>query len=84
MAANDAMRLRFDGTDPADRKRAVRKAELARIEAEEREGRRRDELVGLVLDRYYRDKVNAMKSAPEQQRRWSLSRLLKKPVVAEL
>ncbi|MGB3042309.1 MAG: tyrosine-type recombinase/integrase [Xanthobacteraceae bacterium] len=67
-AANDARRLRSTGADPADQKRAARKAELERIEAEEREARRRDDLVSLVLDRYYRDKVNAMKSAPELKR----------------
>lgn len=68
LAANDAMRLRFDGADPADQKRAARKTELARIDAEEKEARRRDDTVALVLARYYRDKVDAMKSAPELKR----------------
>lgn len=54
LAANDAMRLRFDGADPADQKRAARTAELARIDAEEKEARRRDDTIALVLDRYYR------------------------------
>ncbi|WP_438275135.1 tyrosine-type recombinase/integrase [Nitrobacter sp.] len=67
-AANDARRLRSTGGDPADQKRAVRKTEMARIEAEEKEARRRDDTVALVLDRYYRDKVNAMKSGPELKR----------------
>jgi integrase len=67
-AANDARRLRFDGADPADQKRAARKAESARIEAEEKEARRRDDTVALVLDRYCRDKINAMRSAPELKR----------------
>jgi integrase len=67
-AANDARRMRSGGGDPADQKRAARKAESERIEAEEREARRRDDLVSLVLDRYYRDKVNVMRSAPELKR----------------
>jgi integrase len=68
LAANDAMRLRFEGADPADQKRTARKAESARIEAEEKEARRRDDTVALVLNRYCRDKVNAMKSGPELKR----------------
>jgi integrase len=67
-AANDARRLRSTGGDPADQRRAEKRAEAARIEAEEKEARRRDDTVALVLDRYYRDKVNAMKSGPELKR----------------
>lgn len=67
-AANDARRLRSTGGDPADQRRAEKRAEAARIEAEEKEARRRDDTVALVLDRYCRDKVNAMKSGPELKR----------------
>lgn len=67
-AAGDARRQRALGSDPADQKRAMRKAEAARIAAEEKEARRKDDIVERVLDRYYRDKVNAMKSAKELKR----------------
>ncbi|MBR0982252.1 integrase arm-type DNA-binding domain-containing protein [Bradyrhizobium diazoefficiens] len=67
-AAGDARRQRALGSDPADQRRATRRAEAARIAAEEKEARRKDDIVERVLDRYYRDKVNAMKSAKELKR----------------
>ncbi|MCP3386186.1 integrase arm-type DNA-binding domain-containing protein [Bradyrhizobium sp. CCGUVB4N] len=67
-AASDARRQRSTGIDPAAQRRADRAAEAARIEAEEREARRKDDVVDRVLDRYYRDKVNSMKSAKELKR----------------
>lgn len=67
-AASKARRQRAMGVDPAAQRREDRAARLAQIQAEEKEARRRDDTVALVLDRYYRDKVNAMKSAPELKR----------------
>ena len=67
-AANDARRLRSTGKDPADQRRAERAAEAARIEAEEKEARRRDDTVALVLERYYHNHVNGLKSAREVKR----------------
>ncbi|PYF02545.1 site-specific recombinase XerD [Rhodopseudomonas faecalis] len=66
--ASDARRKRATGDDPAATRRAERAAKMAQIEAEEKEARRRDNVVALVLDRYYRDKVNGMKSAGELKR----------------
>jgi hypothetical protein len=67
-AANDARRLRSTGGDPADRRRTERRAEAARIEAEEREARRKDDTVTKVLGRYYTDHVDGLKSANEVKR----------------
>ena len=67
-AANDAMRARADGADPANQKRIARKAELARIAAEEREERRRDDTVEKVLDRYFVAHVDGLKSGDEVKR----------------
>lgn len=67
-AASAARRQRAMGTDPANARRVERAAEIARIETEEKEARRRDDTVELVLDRYYRDKVNDMKSGAELRR----------------
>lgn len=67
-AASEARRQRARGDDPAALRRSERAAEMARIEAEEKESRRRDDTVEKVLDRYYRDKVDSMRSAPELKR----------------
>lgn len=67
-AASKARRQRAMGVDPSAQRREDRAARLAQIRAEEKEARRRDDTVAIVLDRYYRDKVNAMKSAPELKR----------------
>ncbi|MEH2626089.1 integrase [Bradyrhizobium sp. AZCC 1719] len=67
-AANDASRLRSIGGDPADRRRAEKRAEAARIAAEEREARRKDDTVENVLARYYADHVDGLKSAREVRR----------------
>lgn len=67
-AANDARRLRSTGGDPADRRRGERRAEAARIEAEEREARRKDDTVENVLARFYKDHVEGLKSAHEVTR----------------
>lgn len=74
-AANDARRLRSTGGDPADRRRAEKRAEAARIEAEEREARRKDDTVEKVLGRYYTDHADGLKSGNEVKR--VLSRELK-------
>ncbi|RTL63876.1 MAG: DUF4102 domain-containing protein [Pseudonocardiaceae bacterium] len=66
-AASEARRQRAQGADPADQKRASRKAEMARIEAEEREARRRDDTVEKVLERFYRDHVDGLRSARENK-----------------
>lgn len=67
-AANDARRLRSAGGDPADQRRAEKRAERVRIEAEEREARRKDDTVEKVLGRYYTDHVDSLKSASEVKR----------------
>lgn len=67
-AANDARRLRSTGGDPADRRRAERQAEAVRIEVEEREARRKDDAVENVLARFYKDHVEALKSAHDVKR----------------
>lgn len=67
-AAGDARRQRALGADPADQKRATRKAEAARIAAEEKEARRRDDTVANVLLRYYGDHVDGLKSGREVRR----------------
>lgn len=67
-AANDARRLRSTGGDPADQRRAERQAEAARIEAEEREARRRDDTVENVLGRYFVDHADHLKSGSEIRR----------------
>lgn len=66
--ASEARRQRATGTDPADQKRTARKAELARIEAEEQESRRKDDTVEKVLSRYYTDHVDSLKSGDEVRR----------------
>lgn len=67
-AAGDARRQRALGADPADQKRATRKAEAARIAAEEKEARRREDTVANVLLRYYSDHVDKLKSRREVRR----------------
>ena len=67
-AASDARRQRATGADPADQKRIARKAELARIEAEELESRRKNDTVEKVLGRYYTDHVDSLKSGDEVRR----------------
>jgi integrase len=67
-AANDARRLRSTGGDPADQRRAEKRAELARIEAEEREARQKDDTVANVLPRYYADHADRLKSGREVRR----------------
>ncbi len=67
-AAGDARRQRAMGADPADQKRATRKAEAARIAAEEKEARRREDTVANVLVRYYGDHADGLKSGREVRR----------------
>lgn len=67
-AAGDARRQRAMGADPADQKRATRKAEAARIAAEEKEARRREDTVANVLTRYYADHADGLKSGREVRR----------------
>lgn len=67
-AANDARRLRSTGGDPADRRRAEKRAEATRIEAEEREARQKDDTVANVLPRYYADHADGLKSGREVRR----------------
>ncbi|MGY4428945.1 integrase [Bradyrhizobium sp. F1.13.1] len=67
-AAGDARRQRALGSDPADQKRATRKAEAARIAAEEKEARRREDTVANVLTRYYGDHADGLKSGGEVRR----------------
>jgi integrase len=67
-AAGDARRQRAMGADPADQKRATRKAEAARIAAEEKEARRREDTVANVLARYYADHADGLKSGREVRR----------------
>lgn len=67
-AASDARRLRSTGGDPADRRRTEKRAEAARIEAEEREARRKDDAVEKVLLRYYADHADGLKSGREVRR----------------
>jgi integrase len=67
-AAREARRQRSQGADPADQKRAARKAEMARIEMEERAARRRDDTVEKVLLRYYADHADHLKSGKEIRR----------------
>lgn len=67
-AANDARRLRSTGGDPAAQRRSKRQAEAARIEAEEREARRRDDTVENVLGRYFVDHADHLKSGREIRR----------------
>ena len=67
-AAGEARRQRALGNDPVESRRIERANQAARIAAAERESRRKDAVVPAVLARYYRDKVNAMKSAPELKR----------------
>ncbi|MET4442835.1 integrase [Bradyrhizobium sp. GM2.2] len=56
------------GADPADQKRATRRAEAARIAAEEQEARRREDTVANVLARYYADHADGLKSGQEVRR----------------
>ncbi len=67
-AANDARRLRSTGGDPADQRRGERRAEAARIEAEEREARQKDDTVENVLRRYLADHADGLKSGSEIKR----------------
>ncbi|WP_051462707.1 site-specific integrase [Bradyrhizobium sp. URHA0013] len=67
-AAGDARRQRAMGADPADQKRATRKAEAARIAAEEKEARRREDTIANVLARYYADHADGLKSGREVRR----------------
>lgn len=67
-AANDARRLRSTGGDPADRRKAEKWAEAARIAEEEREARRKDDTIENVLGRYYADHVDHLKSGREVRR----------------
>ena len=67
-AANDARRLRSTGGDPADRRKAEKRAEAARIAEEEREARRKDDTIENVLGRYYADHVDHLKSGREVRR----------------
>lgn len=67
-AAGEARRQRALGNDPMESRRIERAAQAARIAAAEKESRRKDAVVSAVLARYYRDRVNAMKSAPELKR----------------
>ncbi|WP_420132129.1 tyrosine-type recombinase/integrase [Rhodopseudomonas sp.] len=69
-AASDARRQRATGSDPAAVRRAERAATMARIESAEKEARRRDDIIELVLERYYRDRVDGRKlrSASELKR----------------
>ncbi|MBR1128402.1 tyrosine-type recombinase/integrase [Bradyrhizobium iriomotense] len=67
-AAGDARRQRAMGADPADQKRASRRAEAARIAAEEQEARRREDTVANVLARYYADHADGLKSGREVRR----------------
>lgn len=67
-AANDARRLRATGKDPADQRRSERAAEAARVAAEEKEARRRDDTIERVLTRFYQDHVDGLKSAHEVKR----------------
>ncbi|MHC2514597.1 tyrosine-type recombinase/integrase [Bradyrhizobium diazoefficiens] len=67
-AAGDARRQRAMGVDPADQKRTNRKAEAARIAAEEQEARRREDTVANVLARYYADHADGLKSGREVRR----------------
>ena len=67
-AASEARRQRALGNDPAESRRAERAAKVARIVAAEKESRRKDATVSAMLARYYRDRVDAMKSAPELKR----------------
>ena len=67
-AANDANRQRTTGKDPADERRTMRKATLARITAEAQEARRRDDTVEKLLSRYYKDHVDGLKSGDEVKR----------------
>ncbi|WP_187437401.1 tyrosine-type recombinase/integrase [Bradyrhizobium rifense] len=67
-AAGDARRQRAIGADPADQKRATRRAEAARIAAEEQEARRREDTVANVLARYYADHADGLKSGQEVRR----------------
>jgi integrase len=66
--ASAARRQLATGEDPADARRQERAATAARIEAEQREAKRRDNLVEAVLARYFRLKVEGMKSAYELKR----------------
>lgn len=67
-AANDARRLRSLGKDPAAHRKAEHAAELAKIEADQKEARRKDDVVERVLDRFYADHVDNLKSAREVKR----------------
>jgi integrase len=67
-AANDARRLRSTGGDPADQRRGERRAEAARIEAEEREARQKEHTVENVLGRYFADHADGLKSGSEIRR----------------
>lgn len=67
-AANDAHRMKATGKDPAAHQKAERAAEVARAEAEQKEARRRDDVIERVLDRFYKDHVESLKSAHEVKR----------------
>lgn len=67
-AANDARRLRSTGKDPADQRRAERAVEAARIAAEEKEARRKDNTLDHVLDRFFADRESDLKSLHEVKR----------------
>jgi hypothetical protein len=67
-AADDARRLRSTGSDPADRRRAEKRADAARIADEEQEARRKTDTVETVLPRYFADHADGLKSGDEVRR----------------
>lgn len=66
--ANEARKLLAHGKDPAEHRRAARAAEVERIDAARREARRKDDLVESVLERFFADHVDGLKSAIEVKR----------------
>lgn len=66
--ANEARKLLAQGNDPAEHRKAARAAEADRIDAARREARRKDDLVEHVLERFYADHVDGLKSASEVKR----------------
>lgn len=66
--ASAARRQIVLGGDPSDSRRQERAALAARIDAERREAVRRDNLVEVALDRYFRLRVDGMRSAYELKR----------------
>lgn len=67
-AAGEARKLIAQGVEPAEHRKAAEAAEAARIEAERREARSKDDVVERVLGRFYSDHVDGLRSAHDIKR----------------